>query len=141
MTANEYLGQIKTARMEVEYCKQKINDLRDMSLRISDCTFDAQNNPNHSIDPRFVKYLGEIEEMELELSRKIETYMALEIEITQTIMRLPDPLERRVLELIYLNGLTTAETAKYMNFSAASVKRRKSDAFISLEKLIPCDTK
>ena len=141
MTAAEYLGQIKTARMEVEYCKQKIKDLRDMALRLSDCTFEENNNANHPTEARFVKYITEIEEMESELSRKIETYTALEVKITHTLMRLPDPLERRVLELIYLNGLTISETAEYMNFSAASVKRRKADAFASLEKLIPCDTK
>lgn len=141
MTAIEYLEQIKTARQEVEYCRHKITELHDMAMRISGCTFEEHNNANHPTEPRFVKYLGEIEEMESELSRKLEAFMALEVQIAHTIMRLPNLHERRVLELLYLHGLTIRETAAQMNFSAASVKRRKADALESLEKLIPCEPK
>ena len=141
MTATEYLEQIKTARLEVEYCRQKINDLRDMAQRISGCGFEEHNNANHPTEARFVKYLADIEEMETELSRRIEAYMALEVRIAQTLLQLQNPLERRVLELIYLHGLTVRETARHMNFSAASVNRRKASALASLEKLIHYETK
>jgi DNA-directed RNA polymerase specialized sigma24 family protein len=41
-----------------------------------------------------------------------------------------------VLELIFLHGLTTQETAKQMLLSTATVKRRKADALLELEKML-----
>ena len=63
MTVTEYLEQIKTARQEVEYCRRKIDELHDMAMRISGCSFEEHNSPNRQTEARFVKYLDEIEEM------------------------------------------------------------------------------
>ena len=136
MTVTEYLEQIKTARQEVEYCRRKIDELHDMAMRISGCSFAEHNSPNSQTEARFVKYLDEIEEMKTELEQKREKHMALELEITHTLMSLPDPQERQVLELIFLHGLTTQETAKQMLLSTATVKRRKADALLELEKML-----
>lgn len=136
MTVTEYLEQIKTARQEVEYCRRKIDELHDMAMRISGCSFEENNSPNRQTEARFVKYLDEIEEMKTELEQKREKHMALELEITHTLMSLPDPQERQVLELIFLHGLTTQETAKQMLLSTATVKRRKADALLELEKML-----
>ena len=46
MTVTEYLEQIKTARQEVEYCRRKIDELHDMAMRISGCSFEEHNSPN-----------------------------------------------------------------------------------------------
>ncbi len=136
MTVTEYLEQIKTARQEVEYCRHKIDELHDIAMRISGCSFEEYNSPNRQTEARFVKYLDEIAEMQTELEQKREKYMALELEITHTLMSLPDPQERQVLELIFLHGLTTQETAKQMLLSTATVKRRKADALLELEKML-----
>lgn len=136
MTVTEYLEQIKTARQEVEYCRHKIDELHDIAMRISGCSFEEYNSPNRQTEARFVKYLDEIAEMQTELEQKREKYMALELEITHTLMSLPDPQERQVLELIFLHGLTTQETAKRMLLSTATVKRRKADALLELEKML-----
>lgn len=136
MTVTEYLEQIKTARQEVEYCRHKIDELHDIAMRISGCSFEEHNSPNCQTEARFVKYLDEIAEMQTELEQKREKYMALELKITHTLMSLPDSQERQVLELIFLHGLTTQETAKQMLLSTATVKRRKADALLELEKML-----
>ena len=136
MTVTEYLEQIKTARQEVEYCRHKIDELHDIAMRISGCSFEEHNSPNRQTEARFVKYLDEIAEMQTELEQKREKYMTPELEITHTLMSLPDPQERQVLELIFLHGLTTQETAKQMLLSTATVKRRKADALLELEKML-----
>ena len=105
-------------------------------MRISGCSFEEHNSPNRQTEARFVKYLDEIAEMQTELEQKREKYMTLELEITHTLMSLPDPQERQVLELIFLHGLTTQETAKQMLLSTATVKRRKADALLELEKML-----
>ena len=95
MTVTEYLEQIKTARQEVEYCRHKIDELHDIAMRISGCSFEEHNSPNRQTEARFVKYLDEIAEMQTELEQKREKYMTLELEITHTLMSLPLPHRKR----------------------------------------------
>ena len=123
MTAKEYLNQAYRLNECINCDIAELENLRDMSSRISSCNFEPRYSATRNIEPPFVRCLGKIIEMEHKIDDEIDRLVDLKAEITAAIESVPDMNERLVLRYRYLEGMTWDRIAETLYADRSTIIR------------------
>lgn len=85
MTAKEYLMQAYRLNELIDSDTEELEHLRELSGRISGSNFSEHVQCIRNMEPPFVKYLGDIIEMEQKIHRKLCHLVVLKKQISEAI--------------------------------------------------------
>ena len=127
MTAKEYLMQARRIDIQINFDLRELDHWRDLSGRITGCSFEPHYNPNRNIEAPFVRCLDKVVE--------------LEHKITQEVNRLVDLKSRMidyqsVLELRYISYYTWEQIAAEMHYSLRWIYQLHGKALQAFEKIM-----
>lgn len=123
MTAKEYLNQAYRLNERINCDISELEDLRDMSSRISSCNFEERFSGTRSTEPPFVRYLGKIVEMEQKINAEIDLLVDLKAEIRTAVEQVENINERLVLQYRYIEGMTWERIAERLFADRSTVIR------------------
>lgn len=128
MTAKEYLSQAHRLNELIDADSKELERLRDLSSRISGSNFGERVQTSRNIDPPFVKYLGEIDEMKRKIQKELCDLVSLKNNILSALKKMPNRDERLLLTYRYLNNESWEQIAVSLYVSMRTVHRIHSSA-------------
>lgn len=128
MTAKEYLKQAYRLNELIDSDSRELERLRDLAGRISGSNFGERVQTSRNPDPSFVKYLGDIDEMERRIHKELCDLVALKNNILTAINKMTDRDERLLLTYRYLNNLSWDDIAYRLHVSSRTVHRIHASA-------------
>lgn len=128
MTAKEYLKQAYRLNELIESDSKELERLGDLAGRISGSNFSERVQTSRNPDPPFVKYLGDIVEMEHRIRKELCDLVALKNNILTALNRMTDRDERLLLTYRYLNNLSWDDIAASLHVSSRTVHRIHASA-------------
>lgn len=123
MTAKEYLMQAYRLNELIESDVEELEHLRDLVGRITAPSFGERVQTTGSSDPPFVKYLGEVIEMEQKIHSELCELVSLKKQISGSLERVENREERLLLTYRYLNNYSWQEICDRLNVSMRTVHR------------------
>lgn len=135
MTAKEYLLQYRRLMIRIKCIEQDLEDLRQQRSSI---TIDLDGMPKGSaISDKTARLATLLADIESELIAKRSEAWSVRMEITNTIDRLSDPAQARLLHLRYIYGWTWERIAVDMGYTYQWVAGSlHGQALQSMEKII-----
>ena len=128
MTAKEYLMQAYRLNELVDSDTEELEHLRDLAGRISGSDFSERVQCSRNTQPPFVKYLGDIIEMEQKIHKELCQLVVLKKQVSGSIEKVSDREERLLLTYRYLNNCTWEEIAERLHVSNRTVHRIHASA-------------
>lgn len=121
MTAKEYLMQAYRLNELIDSDTEELEHLRELAGRISGSDFSERVQCSRNTEPPFVKYLGDIIEMEQKIHKELCQLVVLKKQVS-------DREERLLLTYRYLNNCTWEEIAEKLHVSNRTVHRIHASA-------------
>ena len=123
MNARDYLNQAKTLDAQINSKIYELEYWKDLLTRISGCSTEAHFNPNRSTEPRFVKCIEKITEIEQDINAQVDELVDLKNDINKAVGQLDDPKQQLVIRYRYCENRTWNEIAAMTNISLRTVHR------------------
>lgn len=121
MTAKDYLSRYRMIAASITLCREQQTFFRELATKI---TAGGGELPKSSeIADKVGKNAARIADIELEIQGKMSEYLSIYEEIHTTIARIPGMRHRQVIESVYINGHTLAETAEILGYSVNQAER------------------
>lgn len=136
MTPKEYLKQAYYLDKCINSKLSQIATLRTLATKCTATFTDTPRNPNKN--STMADILDRLIDLEIELSKEIDEFVDLKLEIEQVIKKANNPEYQILLEMRYLNFRTWGEIANEMNYGIDNVYRihRKALDLIEIPKTI-----
>lgn len=128
MTAKEYLMQAYRLNELIDSDTEELEHLRELAGRISGSNFGERVQCSRNTEPPFVKYLGDIIEMEQKIHKELCQLVVLKKQVSGSIEKVGDREERLLLTYRYLNNCTWEEIAEKLHVSNRTVHRIHASA-------------
>ena len=128
MTAKEYLQQAYRLNELIDSDVHELERLRDLAGRISSPNFGERVQSSRNLDAPFVKYLGDIMEMEEKIQKELCRLVVLKKQILTALESVSDREERLLLTYRYLNNESWEQIAVDLSVSMSTVHRIHASA-------------
>ena len=128
MTAKEYLQQAYRLNELIDSDVHELERLRDLAGRISSPNFGERVQCSRNLDAPFVKYLGDIMEMEEKIQKELCRLVVLKKQILAAMESVSDREERLLLTYRYLNNESWEQIAVDLSVSMSTVHRIHASA-------------
>lgn len=128
MTAKEYLQQAHRLNELIDSDAQELEHLRELAGKIGGSNFGERVQTSKSGDPPFVRYLGDIIEMEGKLQRELCELVVLKKQIFSALEKMDNRDERLLLTYRYMDNVSWEEIAGNLSVSMRTVHRIHSSA-------------
>ena len=128
MTAKEYLQQAYRLNELIDSDVHELERLRDLAGRISSPNFGERVQSSRNLDAPFVKYLGDIMEMEEKIQKELCRLVVLKKQILAALESVADREERLLLTYRYLNNESWEQIAGGLSVSMSTVHRIHASA-------------
>lgn len=128
MTAKEYLQQAYRLNELIDSDVHELERLRDLAGRISSPNFGERVQSSRNLDAPFVKYLGDIMEMEEKIQKELCRLVVLKKQILTVLGSVADREERLLLTYRYLNNESWEQIAEGLSVSMSTVHRIHASA-------------
>lgn len=128
MTAKEYLQQAYRLNELIDSDVHELERLRDLAGRISSPNFGERVQSSRNLDAPFVKYLGDIMEMEEKIQKELCRLVVLKKQILAALESVADREERLLLTYRYLNNESWERIAEGLSVSMSTVHRIHASA-------------
>ena len=128
MTAKEYLMQAYRLNELIDSDTEELEHLRELAGRISGSNFGERVQCSRNMEPPFVKYLGDIIEMEQKIHEELCHLVVLKKQISEAIESVSSREERLLLTYRYFNNCTWEEIAERLHVSNRTVHRIHASA-------------
>ena len=128
MTAKEYLQQAYRLNELIDSDVHELERLRDLAGRISSPNFGERVQSSRNLDAPFVKYLGDIMEMEEKIQKELCRLVVLKKQILAVLESVADREERLLLTYRYLNNKSWEQIAEDLSVSMSTVPRIHASA-------------
>ena len=128
MDVKEYLNQAKVLDARINSYIYELEYWKDLLTRLSSCSTETSYNSTRSTEPRFVKCIEKINEIEHDINTQVDELVDLKNEINKSVNRLEDPEQQLVLRYRYCESRTWDDIAKLTNMSLRSVHRVHGEA-------------
>ena len=128
MTAKEYLMQAYRLNELIDSDTEELEHLRELAGRISGSNFGERVQCSRNTKPPFVKYLGDIIEMEQRIHEELCQLVVFKKQVSGSIEKVSDREERLLLTYRYLNNCTWEEIAEKLHVSNRTVHRIHASA-------------
>lgn len=128
MTAKEYLMQAYRLNELINSDTEELEHLRELAGRISDSDFSERVQCSRNTEPPFVKYLGDIIEMEQKIHKELCQLVVLKKQVSGSIEKVSDREERLLLTYRYLNNCTLDKIVEKLHVSNRTVYRIHASA-------------
>ncbi len=106
MTIKDYLNQARFLDARINSYIYELEYWKDLLTRLSACGTEARYNSNHSNEPRFVKCIEKINEIEQDINTQVDELVDLKNEINKAISQLADTDQQLVLRYRYSENRT-----------------------------------
>ena len=136
MTPKEYLKQAYYLDKCINSKLSQITILRTLATKCTTTFTDMPRKPNKN--STMADILDRLIDLETELSKEIDEFVDLKLEIEQVIKKVDNPEYQILLEMRYLGFRTWGEIANDMNYGIDNVYRihRKALDLIEIPKTI-----
>ncbi len=128
MTAKEYLRKAFRLNELIEADVGELGHLRDLAGRISGPQLGERVQSSRNPDPAFVRYLGDIAEMEEKINREICELVMFRKQIRESLEKMTDREERLLLTYRYLKNYTWDDIVRKLHVSSRTVHRIHASA-------------
>ena len=128
MTAKEFLMQAYRLNELIDSDAKELEHLHELSGRISSPNFKERVQGTKDPEPPFVKYLGDIIDMERKIHSELCELVTLKKRISESLEHVSDREERLLLTYRYLNNCTWEEIGRRLNVSNRTVHRIHASA-------------
>lgn len=128
MTAKEYLMQAYRLNELIDSDVEELEHLRELAGRISGSDFGERVQTTRNVDPPYVKYLGDIMEMEQKIHCELCRLVVLKNQISGSLEKVRDREERLLLTFRYLNNFSWQEISDRLSVSMRTVHRIHASA-------------
>jgi len=134
MSAKAYMERVLNAQRRIVHMEEQAAHYRDMATGVgSSCSFAAVRGSGFaesSIEKNVNALLLISDEIGQEIER-LRTYMS---EVKEMLFHLPDPRERELLEMRYLNGMKWGEISLQMLLDERHVRRLHEKALQHVQR-------
>lgn len=128
MTAKEFLMQAYRLNELINSDVEELEHLRDLASRISSSNFSEHFQSSRNTESPFVKYIGDIVEMEQKIHNELCELVVLKKRICESLEKVVDREERLLLTYRYLNNFTWDDISNRLNVSNRTVHRIHASA-------------
>lgn len=128
MTAKEYLQQAYRLNELIDSDAQELERLRELAGKVGGSNFGERVQTSRNADPSFVKYLGDIIEMEEKLQKELYDLVMLKKQMLSTLEKMNNRDERLLLTYRYMDNVSWEEIAGNLSVSMRTVHRIHSSA-------------
>lgn len=128
MTAKEYLQQAYRLNELIDSDAQELERLRELSGKVGGSNFGERVQTSRNADPSFVKYLGDIIEMEEKLQKELYELVMLKKQMLSALEKMNNRDERLLLTYRYMDNVSWEEIAGNLSVSMRTVHRIHSSA-------------
>ena len=136
MTAKECLRQIGTMDRRISLDVRRLEELRQLSEKISGGGFERSFNPNRAQEAPFVKTMDRVMDLEQKITKEIDDYIAFKEQALEMIRRVADFDQREVLEMRYVRRMPWEKIAADMRYSIRWVYVLHSRALQAFEQIM-----
>ncbi len=128
MTAKEYLQQAYRLNELIDSDAQELERLRALAGKVGGSNFGERVQTSRNADPSFVKYLGDIIEMEEKLQKELYELLMLKKQMLSALEKMNNRDERLLLTYRYMDNVSWEEIAGNLSVSMRTVHRIHSSA-------------
>ena len=128
MTAKEYLQQAYRMNELIDSDAQELERLRELAGKVGASNFGERVQTSRNADPSFVKYLGDIIEMEEKLQKELYELVMLKKQMLSALEKMNNRDERLLLTYRYMDNVSWEEIAGNLSVSMRTVHRIHSSA-------------
>ena len=128
MTAKEYLQQAYRLNELIDSDAQELERLRELAGKVGGSNFGERVQTSRNADPSFVKYLGDIIEMEEKLQKELYELVMLKKQMLSALEKMNNRDERLLLTYRYMDNVSWEEIAGNLSVSIRTVHRIHSSA-------------
>ena len=139
MTAKEYLRQVGIMDRKINLDLRRLEELRNLSMRISGGGFEQSFNPNKATEAPFVKSMDRIIDLERKITEEIDAYVDFKETALGMIRKVPDFDQRELLEMRYVGQMSWEEISARSGRSLRSVYRVHGMALLSFASVLAAD--
>ena len=136
MTAKEYLRKVGIMDRKINLDLRRLEELRDLSMRISGGGFEQHFNPNKAKDAPFAKTMDRVIDMERKITEEIDAYVDFKEKALGLIREVPDCEQREVLEMRYVGQMTWEEIASECHYTTRWIYKLHGFALQAFEKIM-----
>ena len=134
MTAKQYLKQAYRLNELINSDLEELAQLKALSTSISSPNLSGMPpSSTRNTEPFFVKCINKIVDLEKIINDEIDRFVELKKEIREVINNVPDPDERLVLRLRYIEFLKWEAVASSMGLSLKQVHRIHASALMNVK--------
>lgn len=134
MTAKQYLRQAYRLNELINSDLEELAQLKALSTSISSPNLSGMpSSSTRNTEPSFVKCINKIVDLEKIINDEIDRFVELKKEIREVINNVPDPDERLVLRLRYIEFLKWEAVASSMGLSLKQVHRIHASALMNVK--------
>lgn len=134
MTAKQYLRQAYRLNELINSDLEELAQLKVLSTSISSPNLSGMPpSSTRNTEPSFVKCINKIVDLEKIINDEIDKFVELKKEIREVINNVPDPDERLVLRLRYIEFLKWEAVASSMGLSLKQVHRIHASALMNVK--------
>ena len=134
MTAKQFLEQIWKKDFEINILQEDIDDLKSKMSSLCSPSLKEKVQVS-SVNDRFSIFMIQIENMEQEITEKIDAYIDYRDKAVHMIKQLPDPEEASILYQWYIKKKKPKEIAMQIDRSTSTVWAKYRCALDSFEKM------
>ena len=128
MTAKEYLQQAYRLNELIDSDVQELERLRELAGKVGGSNFGERVQTSRNAEPSFVKYLGDIIEMEEKLQKELYELVVLKKQMLSALEKMNNRDERLLLTYRYMDNVSWEEIAGNLSVSMRTVHRIHSSA-------------
>lgn len=128
MTAKEYLQQAYRLNELIDSDAQELERLRELAGKVGGSNFGERVQTSRNAEPSFVKYLGDIIEMEEKLQKELYELVMLKKQMLSALEKMNNRDERLLLTYRYMDNVSWEEIAGNLSVSMRTVHRIHSSA-------------
>ena len=137
MRSKAFLEQAERMKKSMDKLTAQIAEFEDSATRVAAIRYDkitVQQTPTNKIE----EYIIKTEELVAKLTKYIEEYSERYKTIMWAIDQVPDPKQREVLKMRYLEGMTFTEINEFFgwNYESHWVYKMHHGGLIAIEKIL-----
>ena len=136
MTVKEYLQQIGIMDRKINLDLRRLDELRELSMKISGGGFDQSYNPNKAQEAPFTKTIGRVMDLERKITEEIDAYVDFKEKALAMIREVPDFDQREVLEMRYARQMSWDAISAERHYSKRWVYQLHGSALQALENIL-----
>ena len=141
MDAREYLEKLKTMNKRINEMLEQREQLISIATDTSARPMDGMPFDNTGVaSQKMQNAVCALIDLEHALNKAIDEYIDYKKDVKEKLRDLPQ-LERTVLELYYVKGMTWVQIADYLDYSTMHLWRIRQNAYYILFKVLECYAK